>query len=187
MAPVRTMKTFGRHWRHILHSGSLAKIPPAHVPTSIRMPKPISPSPSLPILQQFEQKLWSAEVGCAEQTVPVRKIPKRRRAYSARPVFPDTRGLQLYPLQTVCAYAYCARRRLKPSLYCGQHACQAENCEGAIFLHNSLNLTFDRSVPFFECSILEEPVARQSITINDMYCFRHVCQVSACSMQERAS
>lgn len=155
---------------------------------AIVSPMPRSPSPAISVIERFEQQLRTGSKSVDFlRTVPEVTPAALERCRSAPPTFPDTQGLQLYPHQSVCAYAWCRKPRLYPRMYCKKHACHAFGCGGAILLRpplwpvallptqmqiNDPHAPYVGPLPGNERLITHE--------IKDVFCFRHVCALAAC-------
>lgn len=144
---------------------------------SLASPIPISPRAEVTITERFEQQLRAGSQSALEHNSQTPPCDPIFRTQSAPPTFPDTKGLQLYPLQKVCAYAWCSQPRLYPRLYCKLHACHVRGCGGAISIRP----------PYWFFRASETNVTRclPSDNVEDVYCFRHVCAEISCKSRRQ--
>lgn len=145
----------------------------AHSATSsLVSPIPVSPRPEVTTMEKFEQQLRAGFQSALKHDSQTSLCDPIFRTQSAPPTFPDTKGLLLYPLQKVCAYAWCSQPRLYPRLYCKLHACHVIGCAGAIFIRPPSRVF--RSTEATRAQYLYPD------NIDDVYCFRHVCAAMSC-------
>lgn len=185
------MKEFKDNWKRLF------KRNPMRQPLYRSLEPAPAPSTSNPVAatKQLEEKVERVERCLRERpkSVDIMKQRNRKifpflrarvRAPSAPPTFPDTDGMQLYPNETVCAYAWCRKRRLYPRLYCKRHSCRARNCGRAIlqrfyevpYIPLKHTVHYDSALPGSD----EISYTQQPYEVEDLFCIKHICAEERC-------